>query len=270
MTTTGIEGRENAETAAEPSVPAWRRLAGLSMRFGRALVDVVHPPACVACNAAVAVPHALCGACWRAMPFVERPFCERFGTPLPVQYGATMLSPTAIAEPPSFDRARAVARYDGPARELVHRLKYGDGLHLVPPMAGWMARAGAELLAEADLIVPVPMHRFRLWRRRFNQAASLARLVGEIAGKPIDAAVLRRIRATSPQPGLTRSERAANLQRAFAIRAEAVESLAGKRVLLVDDVLTTGATGNACAQALRKVGVKHVDLLVFACVAADD
>jgi ComF family protein len=236
----------------------------------RAVVDLVHPPACISCGAALTLPHALCPSCWRAMPFIERPFCERLGRPLPVDYGIPMLSPAALAEPPGFDRARAVVRYEGPGRALVHRLKYGDGLHLVPAMSAWMARAGAELAADADIVVPVPLHRFRLWRRRFNQAASLARPIAERASRPLLTDALRRVRSTAPQPGLTRKERAANLHHAFAVKGRNAERIRGARVLLVDDVLTTGATAEACTRALRKAGAARVDLLVFACVVPGD
>lgn len=234
---------------------------------GRMLADLVHPPSCIVCRAATAEPHALCGACWRSMPFIERPYCERLGTPMSVAFSAgPLLSPAAVAEPPPFARARAAVRYEGPARELVHGLKYKDGLRLVPAMASWMERAGAELLADADVILPVPMHRFRFWMRRFNQAGALASAIGARAGVPVGTDLLRRIRATSPQPGLTRKERSDNLRNAFAVDAAAKDRLEGKRVLLVDDVQTTGATAGACARALRKAGVQEVDLLVFACV----
>ena len=256
-----IIGRGHAAAADTRS-----RLSG----FLRALVDLVHPPACIACGAGLISPHALCPACWRTMPFIERPFCERLGRPLPVDFGVPMLSPAALAEPPGFDRARAVVRYEGPGRELVHRLKYRDGLHLVPAMSAWMARAGAELVADADILVPVPLHRFRLWRRRFNQAASLARPIAERASRPLLTDVLRRVRSTAPQPGLTRKERAANLHQAFAVKGRNAERIRGARVLLVDDVLTTGATAEACTRALRTAGAARVDLLVFACVVPGD
>lgn len=242
---------------------ALRALSGL---FGRRLADLVHPPSCIVCRAATAEPHALCARCWRAMPFIERPFCERLGTPMAVALPGPMLSPAAIADPPPFARARAAVRYEGAAREIVHGLKYKDGLRLVPAMARWMERAGAELLADADMILPVPMHRFRFWMRRFNQASALATAIGGRAGVPVRTDLLRRIRATSPQPGLTRKERGENLRNAFATAPAGRGFLEGKRVLLVDDVQTTGATASACTQALRKAGVQEVDLLVFACV----
>ncbi|GJE57810.1 Putative ribose-phosphate pyrophosphokinase [Methylobacterium thuringiense] len=167
-----------------------------------------------------------------------------------------------------FQRARAVALYDGTARDLVHRLKYGDRLDLGRAMARMMTSAGAELIAEADLLVPVPLHAFRLWRRRFNQAALLARSVARMSGIPCDTRSLVRVKRTRPQVGLTRAQRAENLQGAFRVPAAAKPRLAGRRVLLIDDVTTTGATGNAASRALLRGGARQVDLLTFATVSA--
>lgn len=248
-------------------VAGWRRLGQLAGRAGRAALDLVYPPTCAGCGGSVGEPHGLCGPCWRGLALIERPFCERLGTPFAVDLGMGLLSPAAIADPPVFERARAVAHYDGLARDLVHRLKFGDRLDLSALMARLMAHAGAELLAEADVIVPVPLHRVRLWRRRFNQAAVLAREVGRLAGRPVSVDVLHRARATRPQVGLTRVQRRDNLQGVFAVGEGARPDIAERRVLLVDDVLTTGATGNAAARALLRGGARAVDVLVFARVA---
>src|SRR5918993_2975902 len=140
----------------------------------RLALGLVYPPACIACQGATGEPHALCAACWSGIRFIEPPFCERLGLPFAVDLGQPLLSPAAIADPPVFGRARAVAEYDGTASLLVHRLKYNDRPELARALGTMMARAGAELLAEADVIVPVPLHRWRLWRRRFNQAMALA------------------------------------------------------------------------------------------------
>ena len=146
---------------ASPSPAA--RLAGLGLGLGRAALDILFPPACLSCRRSIGGGAALCGGCWRDMGFIERPFCERLGLPFGQDLGAGLLSPEAMAHPPVYGRARAVARFDdGPARRLMHGLKYGDRLDLARPLGAWMARAGAELLAEADLIVPVPLHRRRL------------------------------------------------------------------------------------------------------------
>jgi ComF family protein len=201
--------------------------------------------------------------------FIERPFCERLGTPFEVDLGMALLSPGAIADPPVFQRARAVARYDDTARRLVHRLKYGDRLELARALGTMMARAGAELLADADVIVPVPLHRSRLWWRRFNQAMALAGVVSRTSGVPCDPFLLARVKRTRSQVGLTRNQRGDNLQGALRVPADAKPRLHGKRVLLVDDVVTTGATANACSRALLRGGAVAVDVLSFARVVAD-
>jgi ComF family protein len=234
------------------------------MRLVSFLLDRIYPPTCLACRAGVEEGGTLCPACWSAMPFIERPFCERLGLPFSQELGPGLISPAAEVNPPVFARARAVARYDGPARTLTRRLKYADRLDLAPAMGRWMARAGAELIAESDAILPVPLHRGRLWRRRFNQAALLAHHVAAHAGRPCETGWLTRIKRTRPQVGLTREERADNLQGAFHLSAEAAGQIAGARLLLIDDVLTTGATLNACARALMKAGAARVDALTFA------
>jgi ComF family protein len=205
--------------------------------------------------------------CWSQIAFIERPFCERLGTPFAIDLGMPLLSPAAIAEPPVFERARAVARYDDVARRLVHRLKYGDRLELARALATMMVRSGAELLAEAQVIVPVPLHRWRLWWRRFNQAMALASVVSKASGVSCDPFLLARVKPTKPQVGLSKAQRGENLQGAFRVPAEARPRLEGKRVLLVDDVLTTGATANAASRALLRGGARAVDVLAFARVA---
>ena len=197
------------------------------------------------------------------MGFIERPYCERLGTPFEQDLGVERLSREAVDDPPVFGRARAVAVFaDGPARRLVHRLKYSDRAELARPMGEWMARAGAELLAEADVVTPMPLHRVRLWSRRFNQAAALAREVARASAKPYAPALLERVTATRSQVGLTRRQRAENVQKAF--RAGRGAPIRGRRIVLVDDVLTSGATANAASRALLRAGAAQVDVLVFA------
>ena len=248
---------------SEPRPPFGARLASACVRAGRAALDVLYPPTCLACRAATSAAGGLCPACWRAMRFIERPFCDRLGTPFEHDLGEGLLSPQAVSDPPVFQRARAVARFeDGPARRLVHRLKYSDRGELAGPMGGWMARAGADVLAEADAVTPVPLHARRLWARRFNQAAALAREIARRSGKPFEPALLQRVKATRSQVGLSREQRLQNLQGAFRVGAAA--PVRGRRIVLIDDVLTSGATANAAARALLKAGATQVDLIVFA------
>jgi ComF family protein len=235
------------------------------------VLDILYPPACLACRKATAAHHAHCPECWGEMRFIERPYCERLGTPFAQDLRTPgLISPEAMADPPVFGRARAVVRYDdGPARRLVHRLKYSDRLELARPMGAWMARAGAEILAEADLIVPVPLHRFRLMSRRFNQAATLAHSVSQASAVPVDSQALVRTKPTPPQVGLSRPQRAGNVQGAFRLAEEAKPKIFGARIVLVDDVLTSGATANAASRALLRGGAKSVDVLVFARVVTN-
>jgi ComF family protein len=235
-------------------------------QFLTAALDLVFPPTCLACRKATAAHGALCPVCWGRINFIERPYCERLGTPFPYDLGIEGLhSPDAIANPPVYARARAVARFEeGPARILVHRLKYSDRMELARPLGLWMARAGREILAEADLLVPVPLHRRRLIWRRFNQANALAAVVARACGKEVDPFALIRVKPTAPQVGLTRAQRASNVQGAFSVPDEARLSVEGRAIVLVDDVMTTGATLNAAARALLRAGAKRVDVLVFA------
>ncbi|WP_082540496.1 ComF family protein [Bosea sp. Leaf344] len=234
-----------------------------------AAIGVVYPPSCIACHAATGQAQALCPRCWSGIAFIERPLCERLGTPFPVDLGAGLLSPAAMADPPVFQRARAVCRFEGTARDLVHRLKYGDRLDLALTLGRMMVPAGAELLAQADLIVPIPLHRTRLWRRRFNQAAALADVVARLSRLPCSPFALERRKRTRQQVGLTRTQRAENLQGAFIVPRSRRPLVEGRAVLLVDDVLTTGATVNAAARALLRAGATRVDCLTFARVVTD-
>jgi ComF family protein len=245
------------------TLPWARRAAALGSRFAGAALNALYPPICLACRAATEAHGALCPRCWSAMRFIERPFCERLGTPFERYLGEGLISPQAMADPPVFARARAVARFeDGPARTLAHRLKYSDRAELAQPIARWMARAGADLLAEADLLAPVPLHPLRLWRRRFNQAAMLAKEISRQTGRPCELGALVRVRATRSQVGLSRAQRAENVQRAF--RGADGAPVRARKIVLIDDVLTSGATANAASRALLRAGASRVDVLVFA------
>jgi ComF family protein len=243
------------------SIVGWRRLLRGSMK---AVLNTAYPPQCVACRAITAEPATLCARCWREMPFIARPYCERLGTPFAVDIGGALLSPAAIADPPVFNRARSVARFDGAARELVHKLKYGDRQELALAMGSMMATAAADSLGEATVIVPVPLHWTRLWQRRFNQAAALAAVIGAKTGLPVEPQWLRRRKRTASQVGKTRAERQANLQGAFVVPDNMKMPLRGEHVLLVDDVMTTNATANAASRVLMRGGAASVDVVTFA------
>jgi ComF family protein len=253
------------ESGAASDRPEFAAAAGRGlMALWQGGVNLLLPPHCMACEMPVASSGTLCAQCWGKLRLIERPYCDRLGTPFAYDLGEGALSAEAIADPPPFERLRAVAAYDDMARKLVHGLKYGDRLDLARWMARWMARAGSEVVAAAGVIVPVPLHRRRLWSRRFNQSAMLALAIAEAADKAIAPTALRRIRSTRQQVGLSARERADNVRGAFRVAEGERIAVAGRRVLLVDDVYTTGATMKAATRALMRAGAEAVDAVVFA------
>jgi ComF family protein len=184
--------------------------------------------------------------------------------PLPYEAGEPLLSAAAIATPPVYDRARAAARYSDTMRELIQSFKYRDRQEGLPLFARWLAKAGAALLADADLIVPVPLYPSRLWWRRFNQSAMLALAVGRLTGIPVDCAVLKRVRRTASQVGLTADQRRRNVAGAFRVGQSRAGRVKGNKLVVIDDVITTGATAEACARSLKRAGAARVDILALA------
>jgi ComF family protein len=254
------------EAAGIVSTTRLKRAADAVRAALRAGLDLALPRLCAACREPVEGP-GLCPACWSKLSFIRRPYCERLGVPFVYDPGPGILSMEAIADPPAYNRARAAVRFDEISRALVHALKYGDRLDLAPMMGRWIGNAGGELLAQADALVPVPLHWRRLWARRFNQSAMLAAAVSAASGVPVAAAALKRVKATARQVGLSRPERAANIQGAFRVPNESKPAIIGRRLVLIDDVLTSGATVEGCARALLRAGAANVDVLVFARVA---
>jgi ComF family protein len=258
MTQTGV-------TPPRLHVPrlGWLRSAG------RRLLDVALPPRCLSCGTIVADPGTLCGTCWPEVEFIARPFCTACGTPLSAASETDdLLCGACLAKRPPWRRARSVFRYQGVGRALILAFKHGDRLDAGPTLGRWLARAGAELFADIDLIVPVPLHRSRLFARRYNQSAVLALALGKATAVPVAVDALVRTRATPTQGGLDRNARAANVR--GAIIAREGKPLKGKRVVLVDDVLTTGATAGVCVVALKKAGAVSVDILTLARVTRED
>jgi ComF family protein len=243
-----------------------RWLAGGAQHVGLALLDLVLPPTCVACDEPVHRSGLLCADCFRQTGFITEPFCARCGVPFASAGlgGADHLCPACREAPPVFQRARAALRYDAQGRRLILPFKHADRTEIAMALAPHMARAGAGLLAECDLLVPVPLHRSRLFHRRYNQAGLLATAVGRIAGRQCLLDALQRRRATESLGEKSAVERAAEVGGAFVVRASRVGSVAGRRVLLIDDVMTSGATANACAGALLAAGATLVDVLAAA------
>jgi ComF family protein len=240
--------------------------AGLDLRglaaFG---LDLLLPPRCLACGGATEGAGALCAPCWRKMNFMSPPWCACCGLPFPYDEGDGTLCAGCLAGSRQFDRARSVFAYDDHSRGLVLALKHGDRHQGVPAFGAWLARAGADLLADAELVAPVPLHWTRLFRRRYNQAALLAGATVRASARPelsFAPDLLTRRRRTPSQGHRTRLQRAENVRSAFVLRRH--ESAEGKRIVLVDDVLTSGATVEECARVLRRAGAARVDVLTLA------
>ena len=256
------------DTVATVGPSRLARFARSLRNYARHSLDIALPPLCPGCRDVV-TDSGVCSTCWSKLSFIAPPYCPRLGIPFVYDPGPGILSMQAIVNPPAFERARAAVRYDEVARQLVHAFKYNDRLDLGPMIGRWMARAGQELLAGADALVPVPLHWRRLWTRRFNQSGALAHHVARASGIAVAHGHLKRVKPTAHQVGLSRKDRAANVQGAFRVPAEAKAEVAGRRLVLIDDVLTSGATSDACARALLQAGAARVDVLVFARVVDD-
>lgn len=245
--------------------------AGLVRHAMARLADIVMPPVCLVCRTPVGGHDSLCASCWRDVDFIRPPVCDRLGLPMPFDtapFGSDgpMISAAAAADPPPYARARAVAAYSGAMRSLVHGLKFHDRHDVRRLLGRWLVESGGGLIEEADIVVPVPLARRRLLFRRFNQAATLSQEVSRLTGLRYEPTVLGRTRATASQVGLTRSARRRNVAGAFAVSSRCKARIEGANVLLVDDVITTGATVGACARVLLRAGAARVDVLALALV----
>jgi ComF family protein len=240
-------------------------LAASSLRYS---ADLILPAVCVSCAALITRHNLLCPKCWSSLHLITPPLCNRLGIPLPGYEGeGPHISVQAMANPPVFSRARAAALYSGIMRRLIVRFKFEDKHEPLPLFVKLMREAGRELFADADLLVPVPLHRLRLLQRRFNQSALLAKGLSRATGVPVTVMALQRTRRTAAQVGLSQEARQENVARAFTISRSGRKAVQGKKIVLIDDVITTGATANACASALLNAGAARVDLLAIALVA---
>ena len=216
----------------------------------------------MSCRTAVSDP-GLCADCWGGIAFLDGPGCACCGLPFPVEMEGENFCAACLARRPAFDTARAILAYDDKSRGAILALKHADRLDLVPGFARWLARTGRASLGDCDLIVPVPLHRWRLWQRRYNQSAELARRLAADSAVTADPFVLVKSRPTPSQGTMASAKaRRRNVQRAFQVPDPA--RVAGKRILLLDDVLTTGATAEACARALKRAGATRVHVLALA------
>lgn len=244
-------------------------IAGLtrnwSRKAARASLDVLFPPLCTACHARVGEAHALCGACWSKISFLDGPCCLCCGFPFEIDTGPDTLCAACHAKPRHFDRARSLLSYDEGSKDLILAFKFADRLDHAPAFARWLERSGSGLLTEADLVIPVPLHRWRLWKRRYNQSAVLAQRMAKLAGKPFAPLLLERKRPTPAQASMPSAKaRLRNVLGAFGVPPHRQAGLKGQTVLLVDDVFTTGATLDACSRALKRAGTARVEVLTLA------
>lgn len=233
------------------------------------LLDLVLPPQCLACGDLVASHGVLCPACWETVTFLTPPQCAICGIPFPFEMEPGTICAACARQRPPYGRARAAMTYAETSRKLLIAFKHADRTDATAAYGRWLLRAGAELLDDADLVVPVPLHWTRLLARRYNQAALLAQKVAGAAGLPFAPRLLRRRRRTASQGHMSPTQRRTNVQGAFIVTEKARSSFAGKRVLLVDDVMTTGATAEACARALTRAGAAGVDVLTLARVVLE-
>jgi ComF family protein len=243
--------------------------ASAARSLAREIVDFALPPRCPACGIITPEPHRFCFSCWQALTFLGDPCCARCGLPFP--YGDSLaLCGGCLAEPPRFDRLRAAVAYGEIARKVVLKLKYSGRPGLAETLARFMLRHLPEVEGgERALLVPVPLHRWRIWKRGYNQAALIASALAKRSGLAVAPDILRRTRATPPLKGLGRRERALAVRGAFEVTEEGRKTLAGRHVVLVDDVFTSGATAGACAQALKRGGAQSVAILCWARVVAE-
>ncbi len=247
-----------------------RRAAGqVMLQSWQGLVDLILPPRCLSCGALVEAQGALCVTCWSGMTFVTDPLCERCGLPFDHDPGGTMVCGACLRQDPPFDRARAVFRYDDGSRRLILGFKHADRTEAAPALAAWMTRSAADLIDDCDVIAPVPLHRRRLFARRYNQSALLSQALARRGGLFVVPDLLLRLRATPSQGRLTATQRRRNVAGAFAVRPDRLADLRGRRLLLVDDVMTTGATVAACARAALSAGAAAVDVVVLARAVRD-
>ncbi|MEM9471915.1 MAG: ComF family protein [Pseudomonadota bacterium] len=239
---------------------AGRRIAG-------DVLNLVLPVTCPVCERPVAGAGGLCDGCWAGLDIIAEPVCDAYGTPLVFDEGKGAVSARAISSPPAWDRARGAVMFNDRSQHLVHALKYRDRHEVLDAMAGMMVHAGHDIISGAEVIAPVPLHRWRLWSRRCNQAALLAGGVGVATGIPVHTGLVGRVRNTRSQVGLGEDQRSRNVKGAFSVPDAQVSNIMGRNILLVDDVLTSGATANECARMLKLAGAVHVDVLVFALVS---
>ena len=247
------------------------QLGEVVQRSARRCLDAILPPRCLGCGEMIEGTRSLCASCWRGLTFIGAPCCRSCGYPLLQTVAEQPICGGCTAEPPAYARARAALRYDEGARGMILRFKHADRTDITRTFGRMLMRAGAELLEDCDLITPVPLHRWRLLRRGYNQSALLAYALADQSKHPVIPDLLQRVRQTASQQGLSGEQRKRNINTAaFRLHTRHRHRVAGRRVLLIDDVLTTGATVTACTQVLMSAGAAAVDILALARVVRQE
>jgi ComF family protein len=250
--------------SAEPN-PSLQTLSRGLARVGRRALDFVLPPVCLRCRTLVSDPQSLCANCWSELKFLAEPLCACCGLPFPHALGEGVKCAACMTRPPVFNRARAALAYDDISRDLILPLKHADRLEAATIFGRWMSNAAADLIGECDTLIPVPLHWRRLAKRRYNQAAVLAHAIAKQHRLRVDTVSLQRPNASISQGEMPSARaRLKNVARAFTVSDAQKGRIAGARILLVDDVLTTGATLNACAKALKRAGAASVSAVTLA------
>ena len=226
--------------------------------------DIIFPPQCLSCRTSIGIGGSLCPDCWEDMSFISDPQCEICGLPFELEAADGILCGSCIKTPPPYQTARSVLKYDDKSRNLITNFKYGDKIHACDNFAKWMARAGKKTIENSDVITPVPLHRIRLFTRRYNQSALLTNSLKKITGIPAYNELLIRNKHTRPQVGLLPKQRKENVKGVFSLNPKYKHFIEGKSVILVDDVMTTGATIEACSKILKKSGAHKVNVLTIA------
>lgn len=233
-------------------------------RAGRGVLDRLYPPVCLHCGAHLDQADGLCASCWSLLRPISKPYCPVLGLPFEADLGPNVLSAEAIADRPPFQRARSAVIYNDVARALMSQFKFGDRTELARFCAGLMVGACADVLDGDGVLVAVPLHRQRQWQRRYNQSALLAQAIARLTGLKADPLLAGRSRPTRQQVGLSAAQRQRNVQGAFVAHPDFLARSAGRRIILVDDVMTTGATLKAVTHALKRGGAPHIDVISFA------
>lgn len=232
--------------------------------FSKRILDIILPPHCLLCKNTVEENGSLCSSCWSDMDFISKTSCSICSTPFEFDVGEDSLCASCIKERPIYDRSKTVFIYNDKSRKLITGFKYEDKIHAAKSFAKWLFTTGKDLVEESDLIIPVPLHRIRLFTRRYNQSSLIAAELAKQVYLPVAHDVLIRKKNNKPQASLPRNQRLKNVIGAFAVKEKCKNLIEGKNILLIDDVMTTSATVSECAKVLKKNGAAKVNILTLA------